>query len=62
LIVRHAQPSNVDTVVVDGRILKRKGRMLALDWERVRREAELSAGALLQRAGLETATAGARVN
>ena len=62
LIVRHAQPSNVDTVVVDGRILKRKGRLLALDWDRVRHEAEQSAGALLRRAGLETEAAGARVN
>ncbi len=30
-IVRSAQPHNVDTVVVDGRILKQGGRLAALD-------------------------------
>ena len=31
LLVEAAQPSNVDTVVVDGRILKRNGQLTALD-------------------------------
>lgn len=38
-IVHSAQPYNVDTVVVDGRILKRGGKLTALDTEQVMREA-----------------------
>ncbi len=34
-----AQPANVDTVVVDGRILKRAGQFTALDPEQVVRAA-----------------------
>jgi hypothetical protein len=29
MIIEAAEPSNVDTVVVDGRILKRNGKMVA---------------------------------
>jgi cytosine/adenosine deaminase-related metal-dependent hydrolase len=39
MIVQAAQPHNVDTVVVDGRILKRDGQLTALDVEQVAREA-----------------------
>lgn len=39
MVVLAAQPQNVDTVLVDGRILKRDGRLTALDPERVVREA-----------------------
>lgn len=49
-IVRSAQPHNVDTVVVDGRILKRGGRMTALDTEKVTGEAAESLAGLKQRA------------
>ena len=38
-LVQLAQPSDVDTVVVDGRILRRKGEFTALDHEKVIREA-----------------------
>jgi cytosine/adenosine deaminase-related metal-dependent hydrolase len=51
-IVRSAQPHNVDTVVVDGRILKRGGQMTALDVEKVVREASESLAALRARAGV----------
>ena len=34
-LVQLAQPSNVDTVVVDGRILKRGGKLAALDTPKV---------------------------
>ena len=51
-IVRSAQPHNVDTVVVDGRILKRGGQMTALDVEKVVREAAESLTALRVRAGV----------
>jgi 5-methylthioadenosine/S-adenosylhomocysteine deaminase len=49
-IVRSAQPHNVDTVVVDGCILKRGGRMTALDTEKVVGEAAESLAGLKQRA------------
>jgi hypothetical protein len=50
-IVRSAQPYNVDTVVVDGRILKRGGQLTALDQEQVIREAAESLAAMRARAG-----------
>ncbi|HLH21711.1 MAG TPA: amidohydrolase family protein [Chloroflexota bacterium] len=40
MIVQAAQPHNVDTVIVDGRILKRGGQLTALDVEQVVREAQ----------------------
>lgn len=39
LIVEAASPANVDTVVVDGRILKRAGRLTAVDRDEIIREA-----------------------
>ena len=50
-IVRSAQPHNVDTVVVDGRILKRGGQMTAIDVQQVVREATESLAATRARAG-----------
>ncbi len=50
-LVHSALPSNVDTVIVDGRILKRGGQLTALDAEQVAREAAESALALRGRAG-----------
>lgn len=50
-LVFAAQPANVDTVVVDGRILRRGGQFTALDVEQVVREAGESAAALRARAG-----------
>jgi cytosine/adenosine deaminase-related metal-dependent hydrolase len=38
-LVRSAQPSNVDTVIVDGRIMKRRGRMVAFNADTVIAEA-----------------------
>ena len=49
-LVGLAQPGNVDTVVVDGRILRRGGRFTALDHAPVAREAAESAAALRSRA------------
>jgi hypothetical protein len=48
--VNHAQPGNVDTVVVDGRILRRGGRFAALDHAQVSREAAESVAALRAKA------------
>ena len=49
MTVLAAQPANVDTVVVDGRILKRDGRLTALDPGQVVAEANASLAALLAR-------------
>ena len=50
LLVEAAQPWNVDTVVVDGRILKRGRKLVALDVEQVVREATESFNAVRRRA------------
>jgi 5-methylthioadenosine/S-adenosylhomocysteine deaminase len=39
MIVQAAQPANVDTVMVDGRILKRAGKLTTLNETKVMREA-----------------------
>ena len=51
LLVQQAQPCNVDTVVVDGRILKHKGELVALDTEGIIRKAAESFHAARKRAG-----------
>jgi cytosine/adenosine deaminase-related metal-dependent hydrolase len=42
-IVQAAMPSNVDTVLVDGRIVKRGGKLVAYDVEKIVREGRASA-------------------
>lgn len=49
LLVEAAQPANVDTVIVDGRILKRHGELTCLDPVEVMRAAERSIAGILQR-------------
>ncbi len=39
MIVQAAQPSNVDTVMIDGRVLKRSGRLTGLDVGKIARDA-----------------------
>jgi 5-methylthioadenosine/S-adenosylhomocysteine deaminase len=51
LLVQQAYPANVDTVVIDGRILKHKGELVALDAEEVTRKASESFMAARKRAG-----------
>lgn len=51
LIVYSATPGNVDTVIVDGVVLKRGGRLLGVDVPRVMKEARASMDAILERAG-----------
>jgi 5-methylthioadenosine/S-adenosylhomocysteine deaminase len=41
-VVQSATPANVDTVLVDGRIVKRHGRLVAYDVEKVVRDAKAS--------------------
>lgn len=50
-IVHSAQPSNVDTVMVDGRILKRHGQLIAVDPAAVVENAAVRLGDLCERAG-----------
>ena len=51
LLVQQAYPANVDTVVIDGRILKHKGQLVALDPEEIVRKATESFMAARKRAG-----------
>lgn len=51
MIVEAAQPSNVDTVVVDGRFLKRRGRLTAVDPVRLAGESSAALAAVRRRAG-----------
>jgi len=50
-IVRSVTPANVDSVMIDGRFLKRDGRLIAHDVERIVGQAEESALAIRARAG-----------
>jgi cytosine/adenosine deaminase-related metal-dependent hydrolase len=49
-LVTYAQPRNVDTVIVDGRVLLRGGRFTALDHAEILRQANESAAELCARA------------
>ncbi|WZH52522.1 MAG: amidohydrolase family protein [Nocardioides alkalitolerans] len=51
LLVLCGQPSNVDTVVVDGRVLKRAGRLVGVDVPDLVRRTAAARTALLARAG-----------
>jgi cytosine/adenosine deaminase-related metal-dependent hydrolase len=51
LLVQQANPFNVDTVVIDGRILKHKGELVALDTQDVIAKAAESFRAARKRAG-----------
>ncbi len=51
MLVEAAQPSNVDTVLIDGRVLKRAGRLTHIDADAVVDEARASLAEVRQRAG-----------
>jgi 5-methylthioadenosine/S-adenosylhomocysteine deaminase len=51
LLVQQAQPYNVDTVIIDGRILKHKSELVAIDTEEVIRKAAESFHEARKRAG-----------
>jgi cytosine/adenosine deaminase-related metal-dependent hydrolase len=53
-LVSLAQPTNVDTVIVDGRILRQSGKFTALDHAKVVREAQEAAATLRTKAGWPT--------
>ncbi|MEU5761197.1 amidohydrolase family protein [Nocardia sp. NPDC047648] len=48
-VVQHMDTSNVDTVIVDGRIIKHEGRLLGVDIEQVLQQLERSATGLISR-------------
>jgi 5-methylthioadenosine/S-adenosylhomocysteine deaminase len=50
-VVRSVTPANVDTVLVDGRILKRHGKLTAVDVARVVRDAGRHSDLVRGRAG-----------
>jgi cytosine/adenosine deaminase-related metal-dependent hydrolase len=50
MLVTAAQPANVDTVMVDGRILKRNGKLTHLNVDRIATEAGQATAALRKRA------------
>jgi len=50
-LVSSGTVANVDTVIVDGRVLKRGGRILSADVEKVKREAAESLAAVRRRSG-----------
>jgi len=51
-LVLAAHPGNVDTVIVAGRVVKKDGRLLSVDVDRVRRLAEQSRDNLYSRVGV----------
>jgi 5-methylthioadenosine/S-adenosylhomocysteine deaminase len=50
-VVQSAMPANVDTVMIDGRIVKRHGKLLAYDVDKVVRDAKASALRIRSAAG-----------
>jgi cytosine/adenosine deaminase-related metal-dependent hydrolase len=51
LLVEAAQPANVDTVIVDGRILKRGGRLTSIDVREVVDAAARASAGVRRRSG-----------
>jgi 5-methylthioadenosine/S-adenosylhomocysteine deaminase len=49
-VVKNATPANVDTVLIDGRVMKRGGKIVGLDVERIKRNASEAAGKLYEAA------------
>jgi cytosine/adenosine deaminase-related metal-dependent hydrolase len=50
MLVEAAQPANVDTVVVDGRVLKREGQLVGVDVEALIDETRAALSGVRQRA------------
>ena len=59
-VVQSATPANVDTVLIDGRMVKRGGQLVGYDVERIVREAKASALRIRAAAGDRLAPAAAR--
>jgi cytosine/adenosine deaminase-related metal-dependent hydrolase len=52
VLVYSAQPADVDTVLVDGDLVMREGKLLAIDQQQVTEDATREALLLMARAGL----------
>jgi cytosine/adenosine deaminase-related metal-dependent hydrolase len=50
-IVQGMDPSNVDTVLIGGKVLKRDGKLVGVDLDRIRRQVHQSRDYLVERAG-----------
>jgi cytosine/adenosine deaminase-related metal-dependent hydrolase len=59
-VVQSSTPANVDTVMIDGRIVKRGGKLVAYDVDKIVREAKASALRIRTSAGGRLAPAGGR--
>jgi 5-methylthioadenosine/S-adenosylhomocysteine deaminase len=57
VLVLAGLPENVDTVLVDGRFLKRGGKLVAVDVEEIAMQTRASVAGILSRAGWETPSA-----
>jgi cytosine/adenosine deaminase-related metal-dependent hydrolase len=51
MLVEAAQPANVDTVIIDGKIVKRGGELVQVDVAEIIDEAAAALGAVRRRAG-----------
>lgn len=49
-VVFHTSPANVDTVLVNGRIVKRDGRLVGVDWATLRQQVEASSKRIVAKA------------
>jgi 5-methylthioadenosine/S-adenosylhomocysteine deaminase len=52
-VVTGMDTANVDTVLIAGRVVKRKGELLHVDWPAVRRLAEESRDHVVERSGFK---------
>ena len=50
LVLECTEPDNVDTVVIDGRVLKRDGKLVAIDAHKVVAEARVALAGVRERA------------
>ncbi|PLB48949.1 Metallo-dependent hydrolase [Aspergillus steynii IBT 23096] len=49
-VVFHTSPANIDTVFVDGKIVKREGRLVGVYWETLRQQVEASSRRIMAEA------------
>jgi hypothetical protein len=53
VLVLAGLPENVDTVLVDGRVLKRGGKLIAADVDEIAAQTRASVASILSKAGWE---------
>jgi cytosine/adenosine deaminase-related metal-dependent hydrolase/ribose/xylose/arabinose/galactoside ABC-type transport system permease subunit len=52
-VVAGMDTGNVDTVIIDGRVMKQGGKLLHVDWPSVRRQAEAARDHVIERSGFK---------